>query len=350
MAELKATVEGLNRTRSDAATHLAGEPAKRLLTPIAVGLVLMAAAVGGALVALSPHRKVDGDVELKAALTKSDKARQEAETRIAELTSALSKSEKAREDAETKADQSIASLGKSEQARQLADAKAADAEKARQAVMVKADDADKARQAAEAKAADSERARKTADAKAADSEKAQQAAEAKVADLEKARQAAEAKAAQPPPASPETDCDRLAGGVSIEQISVASALVACNAAVSKYPDVARFSYELGRVLLAAKKTDEAKRSFEKAAATGYVPAMLSVATVYREGGDYADARRWWEKAAATGETTAMIDIGISYTTGRFIPRDYAQARRWFQKALAAGSANAKDLLDKLPSK
>src|SRR5262249_33055862 len=322
-ARLKPIVEGLSHARPDPGTRFTEEPTKRWLTPLMIGIVLLAATGGGTLVSLWPSRKPDDTAAAK----------------VAELTAALTKSDKARQDAEAKTNQTLAALSNSEQARQAAEAKAVEAEKARQAAMVKADETDRARQIAEANAADSERARKTAEAKAADSEKA--------------RQAAEAKSAQPSPsASPEmvTDCDRLAGGVSIEQISVSSALVACNAAVSKYPDVARFSYELGRVLLAAKKNDEAKRSFEKAAVTGYVPAMLSVAEVYREGGDYADARRWWEKAAAAGETKAMVDIGISYTTGRFIPRDYAQARRWFQKALAAGSTDAKDLLDKLPSK
>jgi TPR repeat protein len=78
--------------------------------------------------------------------------------------------------------------------------------------------------------------------------------------------------------------------------------------------------------------------------------MLGLAEVFREEGDYAGARRWWEKAAAAGEPVAMFNIGVSYTTGRFIPRDYAQARRWLQKAVAAGSADAKDLLARLPSK
>jgi hypothetical protein len=45
-----------------------------------------------------------------------------------------------------------------------------------------------------------------------------------------------------------------------------------------------------------------------------LPSVIgSVAEVYREGGDYADARRWWEKAAAAGETTAMINL--SYFVG-----------------------------------
>jgi hypothetical protein len=45
---------------------------------------------------------------------------------------------------------------------------------------------------------------------------------------------------------------RIVPGVLLERINVAPALAACNEAVSKYPDIGRFSFELGRVLIAAK--------------------------------------------------------------------------------------------------
>jgi TPR repeat protein len=329
---------------------------KHWRTPMMGVTVLLAAGVIGALVFWSPGpisvEKEEGAAE------SIDSARRAAEAKAADA-------ETARQAAEAKAAAAIAAEAKSEQARQAAEAQVADAEKARQVAAAKAADAETARQAAETKAADAEKARQAASKTADDAEKARQASAARAAEADKARQAAETKAAQPSAtASPEmvTDCDRLAAnsndlqrpkavpGVPVNEINVASALVACNAAVSKYPDVARFSYELGRALLAAKKNDEAKRLFEKTSATGYVAAMLGLAEVFREEGDYAGARRWWEKAAAAGEPVAMFNIGVSYTTGRFIPRDYAQARRWLQKAVAAGSADAKDLLARLPSK
>jgi hypothetical protein len=169
VAELKATVEGLRQARPGAGPS---EPTKRWLSPIAAGLVLLAAVVAGALVSLSPGRKADGEAgakfaELTAAVTKSDKARQDAEAKVTELTVALTKSDKARQDAETKADQATAALGKSEKARQDAEARAADAEKARQAAASRADDADKARQAALARADDADRSRRAAEAKIA---------------------------------------------------------------------------------------------------------------------------------------------------------------------------------------
>jgi hypothetical protein len=166
------TQQGLKTERDRAFAEVAkltapdgpGNPTKRWLSPIAVGIVLLAA-VAGAFVLLSPGRKADG----------------EAEAKFAELTATVTKSDKARQDAEAKATQTAAALAKSEQARQAAEAKAADAEKVRQAAAARADDADKARQTAEAKASDADKARQAVLAKANDADKARLAAEAKAA-------------------------------------------------------------------------------------------------------------------------------------------------------------------------
>jgi hypothetical protein len=194
VARLTATVEGLSRALPDEP----GNPTKRWLSPIAVGIVLLAA-VAGAFLSLSPGRKADGEAgarfaELTATVTKSDKARQDAEAKADQATAALTKSDKARQDAEAKATQTAAALAKSEQARQAAEAQAADAEKARQVATAKVADAEKARQTAETKAADAEKARQAASKTADDAEKARQAATAKAAEADKARLAAEVKA------------------------------------------------------------------------------------------------------------------------------------------------------------
>jgi hypothetical protein len=199
--KFKATVEGLSRAQPSAESSWTKEPMKRWLAPIAVGIVLLGAVLGGTLVSLWLGRKSDSEAgtkvaELTATVTKSDKARQDAEAKADQATAALTKSDKARQDAEAKANQAAAALAKSEQARQAAEAKAADAEKGRQAAAAKADDADKARQAALARADDADRTRRTAEAKAVDAEKARLAAVAKADDADKARHAAEAKASQ----------------------------------------------------------------------------------------------------------------------------------------------------------
>jgi TIR domain len=164
VVELKTTIEGLTQARSGVGPRSAGEPTKRWLTPIAVGIALLAAALGGILYL---SRKADSPAEANAA----------------QAAAPLAKSEKLREAAEAKVDQTVAALAKSEQARQAAEARAADAEKARQAAVAKADDADRAREAALAKAVDSEKARQAAVAQRADAENARQAAEEKAAQL-----------------------------------------------------------------------------------------------------------------------------------------------------------------------
>jgi hypothetical protein len=195
VAELKATVERLSRARPAAETRWANEPMKRWLAPIAVGIVLLAAILGGTLVSLWQGRKADGG----------------AEAEVAGLTATVNKFDKARQDAEANAAQTAAQLVKSEQARQAAEAKAADAEKARQAIQAKADDADKARLAAFARAEDADRARRAAEVTAADTDNARQAAVARADAAYRAQQVAEAKAAQVIAAPAATDPRRTVG-------------------------------------------------------------------------------------------------------------------------------------------
>jgi uncharacterized protein len=113
-----------------------------------------------------------------------------------------------------------------------------------------------------------------------------------------------------------TDCDWLAAspddlqrpkmvpGVPGGQINVASAVLACEDAVSKYPNIARFSFQLGRVLGASK--------------------------------DYPGALRQYDRAASLGSAVAINNIGASYWYGNGVTQDYTEAKRFFEKAAAAG--------------
>jgi TPR repeat protein len=329
--------------------------------------------------------------EAMVAGVKSEQARQAAEAQAVDAERArqaasakAADAEKARQAAEAKAAEATAAAAKSTQARQATETQAADAERARQAAAAKAADAEKARQAAEAKAVDAEKARQAAEAKAAEatdaatkSAQARQAAEAQAVDAERARQAAEPKAAgavasgqfKQSPTSPQqtvvgdtsppdliTDCDWLAAypddlqrpkivpGVLLSHIDVALALAACNEAVSKYPDIGRFSYQLGRVLLEAKDYSAAYKQYERAIRLGSTAALNNIGLLYLNGQgvpqDYAEARRWLEKAIAAGEPGAIGNIGNLYRDGKGVPQDYAQARQWYEKAAAGNSTAA----------
>jgi hypothetical protein len=164
----------------------------------------------------------------------------------------------------------------------------------------------------------------------------------------------------PPPDSTRadllTDCDRLAAmpydtghapgvaGVELDKIDINAAGLACNDAMTRYPDVARLVFEAGRVATARKDYAEARRLYEKAAAAGYAMAMNNIGGTY-EGGqggpvNYAEAARWYAKAVAAGEPIAMVDLGWLYETGHGVKRDYAEARRLYETAVKAGVPSA----------
>jgi TPR repeat protein len=148
-----------------------------------------------------------------------------------------------------------------------------------------------------------------------------------------------------------TDCDRLAAlpgdpesprsvtGVVIIT-DIVPALTACNAAMRQYPDVARFTYEAGRVAAAQKDYEQARQLFEKAITAGNTAAMTSLGGLYQNGNgvpqDYAAARSWYEKAAAAGQFYAMFLLGSMYQYGNGVPPDNAEARKWYEKAAAGG--------------
>jgi hypothetical protein len=148
------------------------------------------------------------------------------------------------------------------------------------------------------------------------------------------------------------DCDRLAAmpydtghtaslaGVALDKINVIAATSACNDAIQRYPDVARFVYEAGRAATTRKDYAEAKRLYEQAAAAGYALAMNNIGLIY-EGDEgfprnYAEAFRWCNKAVAANEPVAMINLGWMYETGHGVAKDPAEAARLYGLAARAG--------------
>ena len=153
-----------------------------------------------------------------------------------------------------------------------------------------------------------------------------------------------------------TDCDRLAGnpadpmhargiaGVRPNQIDIVPALAACNAAMSRYPDVARFSYQAGRVAASQKDYVLARQLFEKAANAGYPASYLNLGLLYYQGNgapkDFAEARKWYERAVASNDAAGMNAIGYLYEQGNGAPKDPVEARKWYEKAAASGVSPA----------
>ena len=153
-----------------------------------------------------------------------------------------------------------------------------------------------------------------------------------------------------------TDCDRLAGmpydtghapdlaGVEQDRINISQATAACNDAMQRYPDVARFVFEAGRVANARKEYAEARRLYDRAAAAGYPMALNNIGGLY-EGGqgvrvDYAEAARWYRKAVEAGEPIAMVDLGWLDETAHGVAKNCAEAVQLYETAVKAGIPSA----------
>ena len=149
-----------------------------------------------------------------------------------------------------------------------------------------------------------------------------------------------------------TDCDRLATmpydtlaaqgvpATPFEKIKASEATAACNDAMQRYPDVARFAYEAGRAATARKDYAEALRLFEKAATSGYPPAMHNIGVLYATGEgvktDKAEATRWYKKASDAGDPLGMLELGWIYAFSDGAARNCPEAIRLQEAAVKAG--------------
>ena len=153
-----------------------------------------------------------------------------------------------------------------------------------------------------------------------------------------------------------TDCDRLAAspydtgrapsvlGVEQEKISIPQATVACTEAMQRYPEVARFTFEAGRIASARKDYAEARRLYDRAASAGYPIALNNIGGLY-EGGegvrlDYAEAARWYTESVEAGEPIAMVNLGWLYETGHGVAGNCTEAVRLYETAVKAGLSSA----------
>jgi len=153
-----------------------------------------------------------------------------------------------------------------------------------------------------------------------------------------------------------TDCDRLAAmpydtghapglaGIEQDKINIPLATTSCNDAMQRYPDVARFVFEAGRIANARKDFAEARHLYDRAAVAGYPMALNNIGGMY-EGGQgvriaNAEAARWYRKAVEAGEPIAMVDLGWLEETGHGVARNCAEAVRLYETAVKAGIPSA----------
>ena len=206
---------------------------------------------------------------------------------------------------------------------------------------------DDAKRKAEADQAAADAKRKAdADAKAADD------ARKRAADEDAARKKTQEKAQ----ANVVTDCDRLAAspfdrdrpvgvaGVYNAVAIDAAAGAACDDAMRRYPDVARFVLQAGRIASGRQDYTRAAALYNTAMAKGSVVAIASLGTLYLDGHgvtqDYGRARQLFEQGVALGDPVAMNDLGAIYSRGAGVTADYAKALSLYQKSADLGYPTA----------
>jgi uncharacterized protein len=147
-------------------------------------------------------------------------------------------------------------------------------------------------------------------------------------------------------------CDRLAAsplgggrpnntaGVELSKIPVVAAGRACEQAMRRSPQVARFPLQAARVAIARGDYAAARELYEKASALGSSLAMYSLGLLYSEGTivplDYAEARGWYTKAVALKSAFAMAELAALYEKGLGGPKDVVEAFRLYRGAATAG--------------
>ncbi len=123
-------------------------------------------------------------------------------------------------------------------------------------------------------------------------------------------------AANPP------DPDRVTEGVPRVEVDIPVAIMACRFAVETYPDEARFSYQLARVLFYDGQTTLALDSFERAIQQGYRQAKFLLGLIMTRGydgvpQDICRVEQLWRAAAQQNHANAQVSYVDFALQGRF---------------------------------
>jgi TPR repeat protein len=181
-------------------------------------------------------------------------------------------------------------------------------------------------------------------------------------------------------AASETDPLRLGPGVPLYALDAQKAILACTDAISKFPDQARFQYQLARALAMDDRWPESAVYATAAADRGYAEgysllawmnaaglgmpknpqraielwrtgarlgspnARANLGRSYRDGfgveASNPDAFYWLKLAALTGERVAADDLGNMYRNGDGVGADITEAARWYYLSASLGGSNA----------
>lgn len=150
------------------------------------------------------------------------------------------------------------------------------------------------------------------------------------------------------------ECDELAGepldlqgvakGVLPNEIEVLAASAACAKAITQFPDVARYAYQLGRAKLAARDVAGAKQMFDNAAKLGHVRAYYQLGKMAEMGigrpQDLEEANRLFKFGSEQGDPFAMVSYGRNLIRSRGVAKNTAAGIALLNKAVELGHTYA----------
>jgi len=123
-------------------------------------------------------------------------------------------------------------------------------------------------------------------------------------------------AANPP------DADRVTIGVAREDVDIPAAIASCRLARASHPEVARLSYQLGRVLFYDGQTERALAAFGQAIDQDYRQAKFLVGLIMTRGyegirEDICRVEALWRSSAHQNHSNAQVSYVSFATGGRF---------------------------------
>ncbi len=137
-----------------------------------------------------------------------------------------------------------------------------------------------------------------------------------------------------------TDPERVTEGVTIGALDGAAGIKACRAAIAKYPNTARFEFQLARSLQKAGAYDEAAELYGKLVEHGYFAALVNYGWLLNSGQgvrrNQQGAVKLYLLAAQQGDLFGMFNVAMAYDTGEGLPFNPAQAAAWIYAALRLG--------------
>ena len=147
--------------------------------------------------------------------------------------------------------------------------------------------------------------------------------------------------------APITDCDllgahpadpsRVAEGVQWDLIDARRAVSACRSAVQQYPDSSRLKFQLGRVLVFAKRRDEGLSYLFEAANQNYLIAYSLIGGTYQfDIGNLSEAIKWYKRGTALGDVSSQTHLADLYLYGQGVEKNLQTALNLFKPSADNG--------------